>query len=49
MGWSRKMTVADSVQLYGLSTVLVPLAVMEQGPSSKSRPVVDEQPGPPLS
>ena len=47
---------ARSVQLYGLylvkgaeATDEVVFFAIEQGPSSKRRPVEDEQPGPPFS
>lgn len=43
------MTFAFSVQECGWKDTFLPSSAMRQGPSSKSRPVVDEQPGPPLS
>lgn len=36
-------------QLYGFEVVFFPLSLMLHGPSSKSRPVEELQPGPPLS
>ena len=48
-GWSRKIMLAFSFQLYLLKVVFWPSLAIEHGPSSKRRPVELEQPGPPLS
>lgn len=47
-GWSRKMTEALLFQAWGLCTISS-FSLMDDGPSSRKRPVSEEQPGPPLS
>ena len=46
-GWSRNMTLALEFQLYGFGLTLRSSS-MAAGPSSRNKPVREEQPGPPL-
>ena len=47
-GWSRKMTEALAFHEYGLLCSLRFLSI-EEGPSSRKRPVKEEHPGPPFN
>ena len=47
-GWSRKMTEALAFHEYGLLWSFN-FSSMDEGPSSRNRPVREEHPGPPFS